>query len=645
MDRRALLDATLALSTSTGRAAVDADVEHALSRSHVGSHCVGMTLGPNRPTATKTPRPWRARIGGCVLRFKKPMRLSNFHLATVKETPADADVISQQLMLRAGMIRKLATGLYTWSPLGLRVLRKVEAIVREEMDKAGALEMLMPSIQPRELWEETGRWEKFGGQLLKIKDRKDAEFCYGPTHEEVVTDFARNELKSYKQLPVNFYQIQTKFRDEIRPRFGVMRAREFLMKDAYSFHVTSECMETEYRNMYATYTRIFERLGLRFRAVAADTGAIGGSGSHEFHVLAESGEDAIAFTSQGDYAANVELAEAVAPAAGRAAATESLQRVATPKQKTCEEVAELLGLPLDRTIKSVAVVGDDGFVLVLVRGDHMVNEVKLQKIAGLGEYRLATEAEIVEHLGSVPGFIGPLNPLKKITVIADRAVAAMADFVVGANVAGFHTRGVNWGRDLVEPDVVADVRNVVEGDVAPDDGGHWSIARGIEVGHVFQLGQKYAQALGATVLDENGKARVMFMGCYGIGVSRIVAAAIEQNHDASGIIWPEAIAPFHIAVLPLGADRSERVRETAEKLYADLKTAGLDVILDDRKGVRPGVMFADQELIGIPHRVVIGERGLANGEIEYRSRRADANEMKPLDGFVEWIKSQVSAGP
>ncbi len=569
------------------------------------------------------------------------MRLSQFHLATVKETPADADVISQQLMLRAGMIRKLATGLYTWSPLGLRVLRKVEAIVREEMNRAGALEMLMPSIQPRELWEETGRWEKFGGQLLKIKDRKDAEFCYGPTHEEVVTDFARNELKSYKQLPINFYQIQTKFRDEIRPRFGVMRAREFLMKDAYSFHVTAECMEKEYRNMYSAYTRIFERLGLRFRAVAADTGAIGGSGSHEFHVLADSGEDAIAFTSQGEYAANVELAEAVTPEAPRAAGAESLERFATPKQKTCEEVAALIGLPLQRTVKSFAVVGDDGFVLVLVRGDHMVNEVKLKKVAGLGDYRLATEAEIVEHLGCVPGFIGPLSPVKKISVVADRTVAGMSDFVVGANSAGFHTRGVNWGRDLPEADVVADVRDVVEGDVAPNEGGHWSIARGIEVGHVFQLGQKYAEALGATVLDENGKARVMFMGCYGIGVSRIVAAAIEQNHDAAGIIWPEAIAPFHIAVLPLGADRSERVRETAEKLYADLTAAGLDVLLDDRKGVRPGVMFADQELVGIPHRVVIGERGLVNGEVEYRSRRAEANEMKPLDGFVEWIRECV----
>ena len=575
--------------------------------------------------------------------LESAMRLSKFHLATVKETPSDADVVSQQLMLRAGMIRKLGSGLYTWSPLGLRVLRKVEAIVREEMNRAGALELLMPSIQPRELWEETGRWEKFGGQLLKIKDRKEAEFCYGPTHEEVVTDFARNELKSYKQLPVNFYQIQTKFRDEIRPRFGVMRAREFLMKDAYSFHVTAKCMETEYQNMYAAYTRIFERLGLKFRAVAADTGAMGGSGSHEFHVLADSGEDAIAFTSEGSYAANVELAEAAAPTALRAAPALSIERVATPSQKTCEEVAALLGVGLACTVKSVAVVGDDGFVLVLVRGDHMVNEIKLRKQPALSDYRLATEAEIVEHLGSVPGFIGPLNPVRKILVVADRSVAAMADFVIGANAAGFHTRGVNWGRDLPEPDVVADVRNVVEGEAAPNGGGTWSIARGIEVGHVFQLGQKYAEAMGATVLDENGKARVMFMGCYGIGVSRIVAAAIEQNNDASGIIWPQALAPFDVALLPLGAERSERVRETVEQLYAELTAAGLEVLLDDRKGVRPGVMFADQELIGIPHRIVVGERGLANGEVEYRSRRAEANEMKPLAEVVSWLVESVRA--
>jgi len=570
-----------------------------------------------------------------------PMRISKFHLATVKQTPADADVVSQQLMLRAGMIRKIAAGIYTWTPLGLRVLRKVEAIVREEMNRAGALEMLMPSIQPRELWDETDRWQKFGGQLLKIKDRKEAEFCYGPTHEEVITDFARNELRSYKQLPVNFYQIQTKFRDEIRPRFGVMRAREFLMKDAYSFHLDVECMQSEYQNMYDTYTRIFTRLGLKFRAVAADTGAIGGSGSHEFHVLADSGEDAIAFTSEGDYAANVELAEASAPSVPRADAAEALEKVATPSQKTCEEVAALLQLPLARTVKSVAIVGEQGFVLVLVRGDHLVNEIKLQKIAGLAEYRLASEAEIADHLGAAPGFLGPLAPRKAITVIADRSVAALADFVIGANHNGFHMRGVNWGRDLPEPDLIADVRNVVEGEIAPNGLGTWSIARGIEVGHVFQLGQKYAQAMGATVLDENGKARTMFMGCYGIGVSRIVAAAIEQNHDAAGIIWPAAIAPFHIAVLPLGMDRSERVREAAEALYAELSAQGLDVLLDDRKGVRPGAMFADQELMGIPHRVVVSERGLDAGQYEYRSRRSAANEMQPVEGFVAWVSAEI----
>ncbi len=569
------------------------------------------------------------------------MRTSKFHLATVKQTPADADVVSQQLMLRAGMIRKIAAGIYTWTPLGLRVLRKVEGIVREEMNRAGALEMWMPSIQPRELWDETERWQKFGGQLLKIKDRKEAEFCYGPTHEEVITDFARNELRSYKQLPINFYQIQSKFRDEIRPRFGVMRAREFLMKDAYSFHLDVECMQREYQNMYDTYTRIFNRLGLKFRAVAADTGAIGGSGSHEFHVLADSGEDAIAFTSEGEYAANVELAEAATPSAARPAAAELLEKVATPTQKTCEDVAALLQLPLARTVKSVAIVGEQGFVLVLVRGDHLVNEIKLQKIVGLGDYRLASEAEIVEHLGAAPGFLGPMAPRKTITIIADRSVAALADFVIGANDNGFHSRGVNWGRDLPEPDLVADVRNVIEGEAAPNGMGTWSIARGIEVGHVFQLGQKYAQSMGATVLDENGKARTMFMGCYGIGVSRIVAAAIEQNHDASGIIWPAAIAPFHIAVLPLGMDRSERVREAAEALYAELSAQGLDVLLDDRKGVRPGAMFADQELIGIPHRVVVSERGLDAGQYEYRSRRASANEMQPVDGFVNWVTAEI----
>ncbi len=551
------------------------------------------------------------------------MRLSKFHLATVKEVPADADVVSQRLMIRAGMIRKLAAGIYTWSPLGLRVLRKVEGIVREEMDRAGALEVSMPSIQPKELWEDTRRWAKFGGQLLKIRDRKDAEFCYGPTHEEVVTDFARNELRSYKQLPINFYQIQTKFRDEIRPRFGVMRAREFLMKDAYSFHLDPECMAREYRNMYDAYSRIFTRLGLRFRAVMADSGAIGGNASQEFHVLAESGEDAIAFSDGSDYAANLEKAEALAlaPAGGRTAASATMEKFATPTQTTCEDVAALLGVPLSTTVKAYAVVGEQGFVLALVRGDHMVNEVKLQKVEGLAEHRLASEAEIVEALGCVPGFIGPVGTKKKVTVVADRTVAAMADFVCGANEKGFHLKGVNFGRDCVEPDVVADIRSVVAGDPSPDGQGRLSIARGIEVGHVFQLGQKYAEAMKATVLDANGKAAVMHMGCYGIGVSRIVAAAIEQNHDDNGIIWPDAMAPWRVAVCVINPKNDPKVAEAAGSLYHDLEAEGVEVVLDDR-GLRPGVMFADIELIGIPHRVVVSERGLAAGTFEYRARRA-----------------------
>jgi prolyl-tRNA synthetase len=547
------------------------------------------------------------------------MRLSRFHLSTSKETPADAEIVSHQLMLRAGMIRKLASGLYTWSPLGLRVLRKVEAVVREEMNRAGAVEMLMPTVQPRELWEESGRWQKFGGQLLKIKDRKEGEFCYAPTAEEVITDFARNELKSYKQLPVNFYQIQTKFRDEIRPRFGVMRAREFIMKDAYSFHLTPECMESEYRNMHAAYSRIFERLGLRFRAVRADSGAIGGDASQEFHVLAESGEDAIAFSDGSDYAANLEMAAALSPGP-RAAATEAIRKVDTPWQKTCEEVAKLLGIGLERTVKSVALVGEQGFVLAQVRGDHVVNEVKLAKLPGLAEYRLATEAEIVEHLDSEPGFLGPVRPAKKISVIADRTIAAMHDFVVGANEKGFHLAGVNWGRDLPEPELVADIRNVVAGDASPDGHGALHIARGIEVGHVFQLGQKYAEAMAATVLDHDGKAQVMYMGCYGVGVSRIVAAAIEQNFDSNGICWPEPMAPWRVAVCVINPKNDGAVADAANALYDDLRARGIEACLDDR-GLRPGGMFADMELIGIPHRVVVSERGLAAGSFEYRGRR------------------------
>ena len=557
------------------------------------------------------------------------MRLSQFHLRTVKETPADAEVASHQLMLRAGMLRRLAAGLYTWSPLGLRVLRKVEAVVREEMDRAGAIELLMPTIQPQELWEETGRWAKFGPQLLKIRDRKEAGYCYAPTAEEVITDFARNELGSYKQLPVNFYQIQTKFRDEIRPRFGVMRAREFLMKDAYSFHLDDDSLAAEYRNMYDTYGRIFTRLGLKFRAVFADTGAIGGSASHEFHVLADSGEDAIAFSDGSDYAANVELAEAVSPG-DRPATSETMHKVETPVQKTCEDVAALLGIPLQRTVKSVALMGVDGdgapqFVLALVRGDHVVNEIKLAKLEGLAEYRLATEAEILEHLGSEPGFLGPVSPRATTRVIADRSVAAMADFVVGANATGFHLAGVNWGRDLPEPDLVADLRNVVAGDPSPDGRGTLGIARGIEVGHVFALGDRYSKAMGCTVLDANGKAATPLMGCYGIGVSRIVAAAIEQNHDANGILWPEAMAPWRVAVCVINPKNDAAVAGAADALYREFLAAGIDTVLDDR-GLRPGQMFADIELVGIPHRVVVSARGLESGTFEYRARSAAESE-------------------
>ncbi len=553
------------------------------------------------------------------------MRLSQFHLHTSKETPADAEIVSHQLMLRAGLIRRLGSGLYTWTPLGLRILRRVETVVREEMNRAGALEMLMPSIQPKELWEETGRWQKFGGQLLKIKDRKQADYVYGPTHEEVITDFARQELRSYKQLPLNFYQIQTKFRDEIRPRFGVMRAREFLMKDAYSFHLSPECLAQTYQVMFDAYSRVFTRLGLRFRAVNADTGAIGGSASHEFHVLADSGEDAIAFSDASDYAANIEMAEALALGSERNLASEDLRDAATPTQTTCEAVAELLGVAITRTVKSLALISEHGFTLALVRGDHAVNEIKLAKVPGLADYRMANDAEIAEHLGAQPGFLGPVKPLKPVYLIADRTVAQMADFVVGANRNGFHLQGVNWGRDLAEADVVADIRNVVEGDPSPDGKGTLSIARGIEVGHVFQLGQKYAEAMNATVLDQNGKAQIMFMGCYGIGVSRIVAAAIEQNFDANGIRWPEAMAPWQVAVCVNNPKNDSTVSAYADKLYADLQAKGLSVCLDDR-GLRPGAMFGDIELIGIPHRVVVSDRGVQAGTLEYRHRNAEASE-------------------
>lgn len=558
------------------------------------------------------------------------MRLSQFHLHTTKETPSDAELTSHRLMLRAGMIRKLASGLYIWSPLGLRVLRKVERIVREEMENAGAVELQIPTIQPRELWEATGRWEKFGPQLLKIKDRKEQEFCYSPTAEEALTDFARQELSSYKQLPVNFFQIQTKFRDEIRPRFGVMRAREFLMKDAYSFHLHDEDLVREYENMKAAYSRIFTRLGLDFRMVQADSGAIGGDASQEFHVIADSGEDALVFSTGSDYAANMEAAVAAEPAA-RPAAGEAMRKVETPTQKTCEDVAVLLGLALQRTVKSVALMAGETFVLALVRGDHEVNEIKLAKVPGLSDHRFATEAEISDHLGCVPGFLGPVGPAKAIRVVADPEVAALADFVVGANEVGFHLAGVNWGRDLPEPEI-ADIRNVQAGDRARD-GGELKIARGIEVGHVFQLGRQYAKALNATVLDENGKAAVLSMGCYGIGISRIVAAAIEQNHDEAGIVWPEAMAPWQAVVCVINPKGDASVSAAAAELLESLRAGGLDAALDDR-GLRPGAMFADMELIGIPHRVVVSERGLAAGTFEYRSRSASEAESLDRDSLM-----------
>ncbi|MEN5393297.1 proline--tRNA ligase [Stenotrophomonas sp. TWI377] len=558
------------------------------------------------------------------------MRLSQFHLHTTKETPSDAELTSHRLMLRAGMIRKLASGLYTWSPLGLRVLRKVERIVREEMERAGAVEFQIPTIQPKELWEATGRWEKFGPQLLKLKDRKEQVFCYSPTAEEAAADFARQELSSYKQLPVNFFQIQTKFRDEIRPRFGVMRSREFLMKDAYSFHLHDACLVREYENMKSAYSRIFTRLGLDFRMVQADSGAIGGDASQEFHVIAESGEDALVFSTGSDFAANMEAAIAAAPGE-RPAASEALRRIDTPTQKTCEAVAALLGLGLERTVKSVAIMSEAGFVLALVRGDHDVNEIKLGKVEGLQGYRMASEAEIATHLGSEPGFLGPLNPAQPIRIVADRDVAALADFVIGANEAGAHIAGVNWGRDLPEPEV-ADIRNAKAGDRAAD-GGELKIARGIEVGHVFQLGRQYAQALNATVLDENGKAAVLAMGCYGIGISRIVAAAIEQNHDDAGIIWPDAMAPWQVVVCMINPKQDETVSSTAAELLAQLQAAGLDVALDDR-GLRPGAMFADMELIGVPHRIVVSERGVAAGTFEYRARNAAEAEVLDKDALL-----------
>ena len=548
------------------------------------------------------------------------MLTSRFPLCTIKETPADADTASHRLMLRAGMIRKLATGIYTWLPLGLRVLRKVEAIVREEMNRAGAMELLMPCIQPKELWEETGRWEKFGGQLLKIKDRKEQEYCFGPTHEEVVTDWARAELKSYKQLPLNLYQIQTKFRDEIRPRFGVMRAREFLMKDAYSFHLTEQDLAREYQNMYDTYTRIFTRCGLKFRSVRADTGAIGGNASHEFHVLADAGEDAIAFSTESDYAANVELAEAVPARTPRPVPAAKLELVDTPTQKTIAAVTAFLKVKPEQCVKTLVVRGNQGLVALCLRGDHEINEAKAAKLPELpGASVLAGEDEIYKTIGCRPGFIGPVHLPDNIPVIVDRAASMLADFVCGANQEGKHYRGANWERDA-RSTRTADLRKVVDGDPSPDGKGMLKIARGIEVGHVFSLGDKYAKAMGAQVLDELGQQVTLLMGCYGIGVSRIVAAAIEQNHDERGIIWPEPLAPFQIALLPLNMHKSPPLRAAADALYRELAAAGYDVLMDDRE-LRPGPMFADMELIGIPHRLVLSDRSLDAGTVEYKGRR------------------------
>jgi prolyl-tRNA synthetase len=568
------------------------------------------------------------------------MRFSQFFIATTKEAPSEAELVSHKLMLRAGLIKRLGSGLYTWMPLGLRVLRRVEAIVREEMNRAGAIELLMPAVQPAELWQETGRWAQFGPQMLKIRDRHDREFCFGPTHEEVITDIARREIRSYRQLPVNFYQIQTKFRDEIRPRFGVMRAREFLMKDAYSFHASRDSLAATYQVMYDAYTRIFTRLGLTFRAVAADTGAIGGSASHEFHVLADSGEDVIAYCPDSDYAANIELAEAVAPQTPRPAPHAALEKVATPGMKRIEDVAAFLKTTPDRVVKTLIVEGEAGPVALLVRGDHELNEVKAAKLPGVkAPLAFASDEAVRAATGAQPGSVGPLG--LNIPVIADRAVAVMSDFVCGANEDGFHFVGVNFGRDLPEPQV-ADLRNVVAGDPSPDGRGHLALCRGIEVGHVFQLGTKYSQAMNATFLDENGRAQVLEMGCYGIGVSRIVAAAIEQHHDERGIIWPVNMAPFLLVIVAIGYAKSEAVRQAADVLYTELTAAGFEVLLDDRDE-RPGVMFADAELIGIPHRVTLGERGLKDGLIEYQPRRGGEAQKVPLAEAVGFLTQRLKS--
>ncbi len=568
------------------------------------------------------------------------MRVSHFFLPTLREAPAEAELISHKLMLRAGLIKKLGSGLYSWLPLGLRVMRKIEQIVREEMNRAGAVELLMPAIQPAELWQETGRWDVFGPQMLKIKDRHERDFCFGPTHEEVITDIARQDIRSYRQLPVNLYQIQTKFRDEIRPRFGVMRAREFVMKDAYSFHAGFDDLKREYQNMYDTYSRIFDRLGLQYRPVAADTGAIGGTGSHEFHVLADSGEDAIAFCPDSDYAANIELAEAVAPEGERAPPAQAMEKTPTPGKTTCEAVTAMLKLPLEKSVKALALMHEDEMFMLLVRGDHQLNEIKASKISGLEPFRFATDEEIQSRIGCRPGYIGPVGLPQEIRIIADRSVATMSDFVCGANEADFHYTGVNFGRDLPEPSQVADIRNVVAGDPSPDGKGKLEICRGIEVGHIFQLRTKYSEAMKCTFLDDAGKTQPMEMGCYGIGVSRIVAAAIEQGHDEKGIVWPLPMAPFQVAIAPIGYQRNDAVREAADDLHRALTETGIDVLLDDR-GERPGVMFADMELIGIPYRMTVGERGLKNGKVEIYSRASGESRETDLNSVVSELKSDL----
>ncbi len=580
------------------------------------------------------------------------MKASQFFVSTLKEAPADAEIVSHKLMMRAGMIKRLGAGIYNYMPMGLRVIRKVEHIIRTEMNRAGAVELLMPVVQPAELWQETGRFDKMGPELLRVKDRHGRDFIIQPTSEEVITDIARQELRSYKQLPKNFYHIQTKFRDERRPRFGIMRGREFTMKDAYSFDRDKDAAGRSYDNMYAAYCRIFDRLGLQYRAVAADTGAIGGDRSHEFQVIAETGEDAIIYCPTSDYAANIELAEALSLIATRGAATQALTRTPTPGKATCADVAELLQLPLAQTVKSLVLATDElnehGEVvktqvwLLLVRGDHDLNEVKAGKLDGLkGGFRFATAAEIDAHFGCKPGYLGPIGLKQPVKVIADRTVANMADFVCGANEADFHFTGANWGRDLPEPDLVADIRNVVEGDPSPDGKGVLAIQRGIEVGHVFYLGTKYSAAMNATYLDENGKPQLMEMGCYGIGVTRILGAAIEQNHDERGIVWPDSIAPFTVVVCPIGMDRNEEVKAAATKLYEELLDLGIDVLLDDR-GERPGAMFADWELVGVPHRVVISDRGLKEGQVEVQGRRDAAATKLALADVVAHLKQRLA---